>query len=184
MNKNLKRLSSLAIAFLLTLSMSACKNDSKETSQTTTTTTQSTTEATTVSDVESYKKTVEDLSTEIENTSLSIMQGLDPNDYELVIKTTKDLITTISPLYEELGNLKAPTEYAEAQEKVKNGVTASLKLLELSNDMMELALNESEESQAKAEELMAGVLELQIQSLDLTEGLKLILSESESESQS
>ena len=49
---------------------------------------------------------------------------------------TKKLIGEIKPIYEELGNLNAPEEFASQQEKIKSGCTASVETLDLSLELI------------------------------------------------
>ena len=78
-------------------------------------------------------------------------------DQATMADATKKLIGEIKPIYEELGNLNAPEEFASQQEKIKSGCTASVETLDLSLELIQLGLGET---QASAEDLTAKMTEL------------------------
>ena len=88
-----------------------------------------------------------------------------------------ETVNQMRPLYDELANLAAPENFADAQAKIKEGAEASVEILDLTLEMMELASNPDtiEEAQTKMTELTEKMTSYSDQASKLTEGLTEVL---------
>ena len=93
-----------------------------------------------------YVEKVKSLSTEISEVTAKYSTDMQSTDQATMADATKKLIGEIKPIYEELGNLNAPEEFASQQEKIKSGCTASVETLDLSLELIQLGLGETQAS--------------------------------------
>ena len=98
-------------------------------------------------------------------------------DPQGALASLTETVNQMRPLYEELANLPAPEAFAEAQAKIKEGSEASIEILDLTLEMMELASNPDtmEEAQEKMTELTEKMNSYSDQASKLTEGLTEVL---------
>lgn len=105
--------------------------------------------------------------------SVSAAQQKAASDPEGALKDLIAIVAKMKPLYQELANLKAPAKYAAAQAKIREGSQASVDMLDLTVEMMELALDPSKraEAQQKLNELNGKMTQYQADAQKLSEGL-------------
>lgn len=105
--------------------------------------------------------------------SVSAAQQKASSDPEGALKDLIAIVAKMKPLYQELADLKAPSKYAAAQAKIKEGSQASVDMLDLTVEMMELALdpNRRAEAQQKMNELNDKLVQYQSDAQKLSEGL-------------
>ena len=127
-----------------------------------------------------YVEKVKSLSTEISEVTAKYSTDMQSTDQATVADATKKLIGEIKPIYEELGNLNAPEEFASQQEKIKSGCTASVETLDLSLELIQLGLGETQASAedltAKMTELNSKITELSSQAQGLTTALQEVMA--------
>ena len=125
-----------------------------------------------------YVEKVKSLSTEI--SEVTAKYSTDMQSTATMADATKKLIGEIKPIYEELGNLNAPEEFASQQEKIKSGCTASVETLDLSLELIQLGLGETQASAedltAKMTELNSKITELSSQAQGLTTALQEVMA--------
>lgn len=184
----MKKLSIIAIAIVMLMSVSACNSDTKATTQTTAQVTAESTvaEATTpvesektstVSSVEltedekAYVDEIQTIYSDIQVITSEIAQSLNPEDLDAVREAMKTMIDKTKPLYEQMGKLEAPAKFAEAQKKISEGVEASIRVLEISAETMSLTENDTEKGNA----LVAEANELQPKLIAFSEGLNEVI---------
>ena len=99
-------------------------------------------------------------------------------DPEGAINDLIDIVAEMKPLYQELANLKAPEKFADAQAKIKSGCEASVEMLDLTVEMMELAVDpdQADKAQEKLTELTEKMTEYQADAQTLTEGLTEVMN--------
>ena len=123
-----------------------------------------------------YVEKVKSLSTEISKVTAKYSTDMQSTDQATMADATKKLIGEIKPIYEELGNLNAPEEFASQQEKIKSGCTASVETL----DLIQLGLGETQASAedltAKMTELNSKITELSSQAQGLTTALQEVMA--------
>lgn len=100
---------------------------------------------------EEYVEKVTSTFDKITEASNSALAGVDQNDMQAVLTATKGMIDEVKPLYVEISALKAPADYTELQTKIKDGCDASVEVLELSYEMMEMGANPEGVSDADAQ---------------------------------
>lgn len=194
----MKKLGALAITVVMLMSISACSGDTKATNQTTaqttateTTTTETTTTAITettnvvneessVSKKEEVELTEEEkayvdkltsIYSDIQTISSETAQALNPEDLNTIREAMKTMIDKTKPLYEQIGKLKAPAKFAEAQKKISEGVDASVRILEISSETILLTENDTE----KGNTLISEAKELEPKLISFSEGLNEVI---------
>lgn len=190
----MKKLGALAITVVMLMSISACSGDTKATNQTTaettaieTTTTTTIAETTSVANSEnsvSEKEAVElteeekvyvdkltSIFSDIQTISKETAQALNPEDLNAIREAMKTMIDKTKPLYEQMGELKAPAKFAESQKKISEGVEASIRVLEISAETILLTENDTEKGNA----LMAEAKELEPKLISFSEGLNEVI---------
>jgi len=129
--------------------------------------------------VAEYKEEVQKITKEIEEVGKP-MQSVNPGDPTAAMKTAKEVIAKIAPLYEKLGSLKAPASLAGAQSKLKDGADASLELIKASSEMFEFASNPSAAGQAdvmkKMQEIQGKMADLQSKAQGMSEAMTEIMN--------
>ena len=92
---------------------------------------------------EDYKAKITEIGnkvTELTN-DVNAAQTKAATDPEGAINDLIDVVAEMKPLYQELADLKAPEKFAAAQAKIKSGCEASVEMLDLTVEMMELAVD-------------------------------------------
>ena len=112
-----------------------------------------------------YVEKVKSLSTEISEVTAKYSTDMQSTDQATMADATKKLIGEIKPIYEELGNLNAPEEFASQQEKIKSGCTASVETQASAEDLT-----------AKMTELNSTITELSSQAQGLTTALQEVMA--------
>ena len=109
--------------------------------------------------------------------SVSAAQKKASSDPEGALKDLIAIVAKMKPLYQELADLKAPAKYAAAQAKIKEGSQASVDMLDLTVEMMELALdpNKHAEAKQKLDELTGKLSQYQADAEKLSEGLSEVM---------
>ncbi|MBC8536214.1 hypothetical protein [Feifania hominis] len=126
-----------------------------------------------------YLAKVTEISTSISDITNSGMGDVDQSDPQAMLDASKDMLDKMRPLYEELGGLQAPDKFADAQSKIKAGCDANLKVLDLSVELYEIALDpdvSDADKQAKALELTEEMTSLTDTVSDFAEGLTEVLT--------
>ncbi|MDR1835497.1 MAG: hypothetical protein LBQ96_06810 [Fusobacteriaceae bacterium] len=95
-------------------------------------------EADPAEELTAYRKEINRLALDIQTTSRAISL-VDRNDLPKVIATYREVIEKLTPLYEKLGSLTPPANLAEEQKIIKEGVDASLEIMNLSREIFEAA---------------------------------------------
>lgn len=106
------------------------------------------------------------------------MAGVDSTDQEKVIEATKKMVEDVKPLYEQMGALTAPDSLKDQQTKISEGAIASLEMLNLSLEMIELGTNpdlNAEEVEAKTVELTEKMTGFQTVAADMAAALTEIM---------
>lgn len=124
--------------------------------------------------VAEYKTEIEKIFKEIQDASAP-MQAVNPGDPTAAMKTAKEVITKVTPLYEKLSSLTAPDSLKNAQSKLKDGADASLELLKVSSEMFEFASNPSAAGSAdvmkKMQDLQGKMTDLQSKAVGMNEAI-------------
>lgn len=166
MKKKLMLLSALVLSLFL-VSCGGKKDDAKKTDA-------PKTEAAKQLSVAEYKTEVEKIFKEIQDASAP-MQTINPGDPTAAMKAAKEVITKVTPLYENLSTLQAPDSLKNAQSKLKDGADASLELLKVSSEMFEFASNPSAAGNAdimkKMQELQGKMSDLQSKAVGMNEAI-------------
>lgn len=105
---------------------------------------------------------------------------LDLNDLDSIVNATKTTVEKTKPYYIALRDLNAPPKYAEAQAKIKSGANASIETLDLSVEMVDVALDtslSSDDITKKIAEFEQRLDEIYPYINDLSEGLFKVLGE-------
>lgn len=138
-----------------------------------TTTAPETTTAAPLTEAE-YKEQITTIYSSITQISTEAMAGVDATDQDKVIEATKKMIEDVKPLYEQMGALTAPDSLKDQQTKISEGAIASLEMLNLSLEMIELGTNpdlKPEEVEAKTVELTEKMAGMQTIGADMTAAL-------------
>ena len=129
---------------------------------------------------EDYKAKITEIGnkvTELTN-DVNAAQTKAATDPEGAINDLIDVVAEMKPLYQELADLKAPEKFAAAQAKIKSGCEASVEMLDLTVEMMELAVDpeQADKAQEKLAELTEKMTEYQSDAQTLTEGLTEVMN--------
>ena len=127
-----------------------------------------------------YVEKVKSLSMSISEVTEKYSADMQSTDQNTMAEATKKLIGEIKPIYEELGSLNAPSEFSSQQEKIKSGCAASVETLDLSLELIQLGLGETqgsaEDITAKITELNGKIGELSSQAQGLTTALQEVMT--------
>ena len=132
-----------------------------------------------------YVAKVSELYGNIESTSADAMAGVDTTDTQAVIDATQQMINDVKPIFEELGGLQAPEKYADQQAKIKAGCEASVKTLDLSLELTEMAVDaqngkvSAEDTQKKTQEITSQMAELQAVAADFSTAIAEVMADAE-----
>ena len=128
---------------------------------------------------EEYKAKITEIGNKVGELTQDVTaaQSQATEDPQGALASLTETVNQMRPLYEELANLPAPEVFAEAQAKIKEGSEASIEILDLTLEMMELASNPDtmEEAQEKMTELTEKMNSYSDQASKLTEGLTEVL---------
>ena len=128
---------------------------------------------------EEYKAKITEIGNKVSELTQDVTaaQSQATEDPQGALASLTETVNQMRPLYDELANLPAPEKFAEAQAKIKEGSEASIEILDLTLEMMELASNPDtmEEAQEKMTELTEKMTSYSDQASKLTEGLTEVL---------
>ncbi len=128
---------------------------------------------------EEYKAKITEIGNKVGELTQDVTaaQSQATEDPQGALASLTETVNQMRPLYEELANLPAPEAFAEAQAKIKEGSEASIEILDLTLEMMELASDPDtmEEAQEKMTELTEKMNSYSDQASKLTEGLTEVL---------
>ena len=186
----LKRLAALLLAAGMVLTLVGCSKDDGKTNEPNTSNSQSGEKenntnkepeengSKTLSE-EEYKAKITEIGNKVGELTndVTAAQSQASEDPQGALASLTETVNQMRPLYEELANLAAPEAFADAQAKIREGSEASVEILDLTLEMMELASNPdtAEEAQAKMEELTEKMTSYSDQASKLTEGLTEVL---------
>lgn len=115
-----------------------------------------------------YKEKVQTLYDDIQNTSTEMLANLDQTDPEKSLESMKAMLEAVKPMYEELGALQAPDSFKDAQTKIKNGVDATVEMLDLT---LEISASNMAQDDKKLQELQTKIGEVASKVGDLQTGI-------------
>ncbi len=128
---------------------------------------------------EEYKAKITEIGNKVGELTedVTAAQSQATEDPQGALTSLTETVNQMRPLYDELANLAAPENFADAQAKIKEGAEASVEILDLTLEMMELASNPDtiEEAQTKMTELTEKMTSYSDQASKLTEGLTEVL---------
>ena len=192
-SKSMKKLMALLMAAAMMLSLAACSKDEepkddggstpgvsdndKKDEHGTPDDTQDSGEALSEEDYKAKITEIGNKVTELTN-DVNAAQTKAATDPEGAINDLIDVVAEMKPLYQELADLKAPEKFAAAQAKIKSGCEASVEMLDLTVEMMELAVDpeQADKAQEKLAELTEKMTEYQSDAQTLTEGLTEVMN--------
>ncbi len=192
-SKSMKKLMALLMAAAMTLSLAACSKDEepkddggstpgvsdndKKDENGTQDDKQDSGEALSEEDYKAKITEIGNKVTELTN-DVNAAQTKAATDPEGAINDLIDVVAEMKPLYQELADLKAPEKFAAAQAKIKSGCEASVEMLDLTVEMMELAVDpeQADKAQEKLAELTEKMTEYQSDAQTLTEGLTEVMN--------
>ena len=112
-----------------------------------------------------YVEKVKNLSMEVSEITNKYSADIQSSDVNAAADATSQLIAEIKPIYEEMGALNAPEEFASQQSTIKAGCDASVEILNLSLELIDLGRGKIEGNE---EEIANKVTELNSKITDLT----------------
>lgn len=112
-----------------------------------------------------YVEKVKNLSMEVSEITNKYSADIQSSDVNAAADATSQLIGEIKPIYEEMGALNAPEEFASQQSTIKAGCDASVEILNLSLELIDLGRGKIEGNE---EEIANKVTELNSKITDLT----------------
>ena len=114
---------------------------------------------------EDYISEVNSICDNIVSVSARYEDDMNSSDVTQVLETTKSMVGEIRPLYVNLGELKAPAEFEEQQKQIKDGCDASVEVLDLSVQLMEM--ENADQNQEEVQNISARIAELSPKLSDL-----------------
>lgn len=128
---------------------------------------------------EEYKSKITEIGNKVSalTNDVTAAQSQATEDPQGALTSLTETVNQMRPLYDELANLAPPEKFTDAQAKIKEGAVASVEILDLTLEMMELASNPDtmEEAQEKMTELTEKMSSYSDQASKLTEGLTEVL---------
>lgn len=182
MKKHLMKTFALAAALVMTLSLTACQPKDSAAPEGEGQGTEENVEPEESADLsdEEYVAKVTELYNKIQEESMAAMTNIDQTDTMAMAEATKKMAETVKPYYDELASLKTSGTYAEAQEQIKTGATASSQMLDISLELLTMGLEgtdmNDEEAMKKVEELQAQATTFAADAQLLTTGITTVMA--------
>lgn len=129
---------------------------------------------------EEYVDKVKSSSNEISEISNKYSADMQSSDTNTAADATTAFVNEIRPIYEELAALNAPEEFSSQQGKIKKGCEASLEILDLSVELIELGRGDiqgkEEEIAEKVTQINSKMSELMDQAQDMTSAINEVVT--------
>lgn len=132
---------------------------------------------------EEYAAKITEIYKAIQTDSMAAMEGVDQTDRVESTKALRAMVKKIKPYYYELATLTTNGKYKEAQEQISTGALASIKILDISIELINISENADNlddlKIQEKAEMLMEQITELTNDMQLLSTGITTVIGEME-----